>query len=106
MPLVKVSARPSTGISRRCMALPLQPENLFSIAEVREQRRRRSLVEYRAALQREDAVGERQHEIEIVLDDHDRHVPAELVEHLEQFERHRRREALERLVKQQEAYIA
>ena len=61
---------------------------------------------HRAALQREDAVGQRQHQVEIVLDDHDRGVPAQQVEHLEQFEHHGRRQALERLVQQQQLDIA
>ena len=63
-------------------------------------------MEDRAALEREHAIGEREHQVEIVLDDHDRDVPAQAVEHRKQFLHHGRRETLERLVEQQEAHIA
>lgn len=55
------------------------------------------MVEDGAALEHEDAVGERQHEVEIVLDDDDGGVAAQPVEHAEQLEHHRGREALEGL---------
>src|ERR1700710_2739330 len=74
-----------------------QPQNLLAILKIGQQRRRGSLVKNRAALQREDAVGQRQHQVEIVLHDHDGGVPAQRVEYPEQFEDHGRREALERL---------
>jgi hypothetical protein len=63
-------------------------------------------MEHRAAFQREDAVGERQHEIEVVLDDRDGDVLLEPVEHLEQFEDHGRRQSLEGFVEQQELDVA
>jgi mannose-6-phosphate isomerase-like protein (cupin superfamily) len=62
-------------------------------------------VKHRAAFQREDAVGERQYQIEIVLDDHDGDVLAQGVEHAEKFEDHGRREALEGFVKQQQPWL-
>src|SRR4051794_12285346 len=64
----------------------LEPENLLAVVEIRQQRRRRPIMEHRAALQREDAVGQRQHEVEIVLDDQDRDVLPQPVEHAEQLE--------------------
>ena len=43
-------------------------------------------MEYCAAFEREDAVGERQHQVQIVLDDQDGSLPAQPVEDLEQVE--------------------
>jgi hypothetical protein len=63
-------------------------------------------MEHRAALQRKDAVGKRQHQIEIVLDNDDAHVPAQPVEYTKEFQGHRRREPFERLVQQQQLDIA
>ena len=58
-------------------------------------------MEHGAALQREHAVSQRQHQIEIMLDDHDRDVLPKPIEYLEQFEDHGRRQPLERFVQQQ-----
>ncbi len=51
-------------------------------------------------------IGERQHQIQVVLDNDDRELVAQLVERFEQFLHHRGREALERLVQQQHAHVA
>ena len=48
-----------------------QPQYLLSIVEVGQQRLGRSVMEHGAALESEDAVGQRQHQVEIVLDDDD-----------------------------------
>ena len=88
--------------SRRDLARPQDPLAIF---EVGQERRRRSLVEYRAALQCEHAIGQRQHEVEIVLHDNNRGVAAQPVEHLEQLEDDRRRKAFERFVQQRRLYV-
>src|SRR6516165_10831771 len=51
---------------------PLEPEDLLAVGQVLEQRLRRALVKHRAALEREHPVGEREHQIEVVLNDQDR----------------------------------
>jgi hypothetical protein len=63
-------------------------------------------MEHGAALQREHTIGQRQHEIEIVLDDHDAHMAAQAIEHAEQLQRHRRRQPFEGLIEQQQPHIA
>ena len=69
-------------LSRGCFAPSRsQPENALAVVQVVEQCVRRAFVEDRAALQREHAVGERQNQIEVVLDDQDRNVLAQLVEY-------------------------
>src|SRR5262245_32668860 len=76
----------------------LEPEDFLAIGEVGKQHRRRPFVEHGAVLQREDAVGQRQHEVEIVLNDKDRDVLAQPVEYAEQLENDGGRQALEGFV--------
>src|SRR5262249_35377637 len=83
-----------------------QPKDLLAIAEIGEQWLGWSLVQHAAALEDEDTVGQCQHQIEIVLNDHDRQILAQPVERLEQLEDDRWRQALERLVEQQEPHVA
>src|SRR5205814_3732926 len=61
-----------------------QPQYLFTVFEIGQQRCRWPLMKHRAALQREHTVGQCQHQVEIMLDDHDRHLLPKLLEHLEQ----------------------
>ena len=63
-------------------------------------------VRDRAALERHGAVGQRQRQVEVMVDDQDRDLVAQLVESLEQLFDDRRREALEGLVEQQHAGVA
>jgi hypothetical protein len=76
------------------ITLVLKPEDLLAIAQILEQRLRRTLVKDRAALEREHAVGGREHEIEVVLDDQDRQVGAQCIECLEELEHDRGRKPL------------
>ena len=57
-------------------------------------------MKYRAMLKRKHPVGERQHEIEVVLDDHDRGLPAQPVEYREQFLHDRGCKAFEGFIQQ------
>ena len=59
-----------------------------------------------AALERDGAVRQRERQVEVVVDDDDRDLVAQLVEGLEQFLDHRRRQALEGLVEQQHLRVA
>src|SRR5271166_5607033 len=83
-----------------------EPQNPLAIVEIGQQRPRGALMEHRAAFECENAVGEGEYEVEIVLDDHDGEVPAEFIEYLEQLECDRGREPLEGFVEQQQSDIA
>ena len=63
-------------------------------------------MDHAAALERDGAVGQRQRQVEVVVDDDDRDLVAQLVEALEQLLDDRRREALEGLVEQEHAHVA
>ena len=60
----------------------------------------------RPTLKGKDPVCQRQHQIEIVFDDDDRQLRTQSVEHLEQLDHDRGREAFKRLVKQQQVDVA
>src|SRR2546423_7429381 len=82
------------------------PEDLPAQVEIFTQRGRGSLMHDRAALEHIRAIGQGQHEIEIMLDDDHRDLPAQAVEGLEQFLDDRGCETLERLVEQQHPDVA
>ena len=89
---------------------------LVPCPHIQSTRRRRSrssrsaeaapLMHDAAALQHVGAVGQRQHEIEIMLDDDHGDFAAQLVERLEQLLDDRRRKPFERLVEQEHAHVA
>ena len=58
-----------------------------------------------APFQHVSAIGEREHQVEIMLDDDERHFAAQFIEGLEQFFDHGRRQTLERLVEQQHGVL-
>src|SRR3546814_6739191 len=64
-----------------------QPENLLAVVEVVQEGRGGPLMEHCAMLQREDAVRECQHQVQVVLDDEDRQPAAQAVEHGEELDR-------------------
>src|SRR5258708_6796975 len=74
--------------------------------EIRRRRLGRTGVTHAPGVGQVGAVGEREHQVEVVLDDEDRDLAAQLIERLEHFLHHRRREPLERLVEEQQAHVA
>jgi hypothetical protein len=54
----------------------LQPQHLLAVVEISEERLCRALVGDLAAIQHVGAIGEREDQIEVVLDDQDRHLAA------------------------------
>ena len=66
----------------------------------------RPLMDHPAALQRHRGIGQRQRQIEMVIDDDDGDFLAQPVEGLEQLLDHGRRQALEGLVEQQHPHVA
>src|SRR5258708_28089134 len=73
------------------------PEDGLAEVEVREQRLIGSRVADASAIENVSVIGERQDEVEVVLDDEDRDLVSQLVERLEDFFYHRGCESLERL---------
>jgi len=63
---------------------------------------RRALVGDAAAVQHADPIGQRQDENEVVLDDQDGHLSAQAVEGAEDRLAHRRGQALEGLIQEQD----
>src|SRR3954462_776111 len=85
---------------------PSQPQHLAPQSEVVAKVPRRPAVDHAAALERDGAVGKRQRQIEVMVDDDDRDLVAELIEALEELLDDGRREALERLVEEEHAHVA
>ena len=83
----------------------LHPEHLTAQLAICAERRRGPLVGDPAAVEDVDAVGQGQHEVEIVLHDEDRHVPAQPVDGDEDRLADRRGQPFERLVQQQEPEV-
>ena len=63
-------------------------------------------MNHHAALQREHAVGQCQHQIEIVFDDDNRNVLTQSVKHVEQFKHDSRRQSFERFVQKEKFGVA
>src|SRR3972149_6023886 len=80
----------------------LHPEHLTAQLAICAERRRGPLVGDPAAVEDVDAVGQGQHEVEIVLHDEDRHLPAQPVDGDEDRLADRRGQPFKRLVQQQE----
>ena len=74
--------------------------------EIGQQRLGRALVGDLAAVEHVGAIGERQDQIEVVLDDQDRHLAAQRIEGPEDLLGHGGGEPLERLVEQEEPDVA
>src|ERR1700694_3945908 len=74
------------------------PEHGLAKVEVREQGLGGSRVADASAIENVSVIGERQDEVEVVLDDEDRDLVSQLVERLEDFFYHRGCESLERLL--------
>src|SRR3954464_9554669 len=83
-----------------------QPEHLAAQIEVVAQGLGRPLMNHPAPLQRHRGVGQRQRQIEIVVDNDDGDFLAQPVEGFEQLLDHCGRQALERLVEQQHPHVA
>src|ERR687885_1854060 len=88
------------------MYLPLHPEHAAAELEIAGERLGRPLVHDAPAFEHIGAVGEREHEIEMMLDDDDRDLAPQPVESLEQLLGHGRRQALEGLVEQEQPRVA
>ena len=63
-------------------------------------------MNYRAALQRKDAVGQRQHQIEIMFDDDNRNMSTRCIEHAEQLQHDSWRQTFKRLVQQEKLDVS
>src|SRR5262245_37966275 len=84
VPYQKVSLGLPRNIGRKSLTLLMkysawserrsQPQNFLSIGEVLQQGLCEPLMNNRTALKREDAVGQRQNQIEIVFNDNDRNM--------------------------------
>ena len=81
------------------------PEDGLAEVEVREQRLGGSRVADASAIENVSVIGERQDEVEVVLDDEDRDLVSQLVERLEDFFYYRGCESLERLVEEQQPNV-
>src|ERR1700687_1540943 len=103
-PAVTNTRKPSAEV---CTLAPfLDPEYLFTEFEIREQRGGRSHVRYMAAVEDVGAVRERQHQVQVVLDDEDRNHAAQLIERFEHVLDHGRGKPLEGLIEHQELHVA
>src|SRR4051812_5192108 len=98
--------RPDPMMATRGMATPSHPEFLPAQLEIVAQQFRCTGPRHRTALQDHGAVGEREREIEVVIDDHHPDLVAQAVERLEQLLGDRGRQALERLIEQQQPHVA
>ena len=102
-------AADQAGADDRCMIVRFHASHIHSTrrrsCEIVAQRRRRAVMDDAAALEHVRLVRQREDQVEIVLDDHDRQLLPQPVERLEQLLDHRRRQALERLVEQQHAHV-
>src|ERR1043166_3004523 len=98
--------RPDPMMATRGMAPPSHPQFLSSQIEIVAQQLRLPGPAHRAAFEDHGAVRERKRKIEMMIDDHDGDLVAQPVERLEQFLGDRGRQPLERLVQQQQPYVA
>src|SRR6266404_4048447 len=65
--------------------ITLKPQDLFAEVEIGKQRARRSFVRHVPAVEDVGAVCERQHQVQMVLDDQNRDFLPELLDRLEDF---------------------
>src|ERR1700694_97705 len=96
-PAVTKTLLPSTRSEGTVIVSPTlsDPEHRFAECEIGEERLRGARVACVPAVEHVGAVGQRQYEVQVVLDDEDRDLAAQLVERLEHFLHHRGGEALE-----------
>src|SRR5215468_2143160 len=73
---------------------PSKPQHLAAQVQILRQRPRRSDVRHLPALERHGAIRQSEREIEVVIDDQDRDLFAQLVEGFKQLLDHGRRQAL------------
>src|SRR3989441_8027451 len=109
--IIRRPSASSSAMSLRTLAeaLPgarLDPEHLTAQLAVGAQGGRRALVGDAAAVQHADPIGQRQDEVEVVLDDQDGHLPAQAVEGAEDRLAHRGGQALEGLIQEQDLEVA
>ena len=71
----KPDRRRAGGVTFGSRRSPIATRSACDSRDRSERRSRRTLMKHRATLQRKDTVGQRQYQIEIVLDDHDRGMP-------------------------------
>jgi hypothetical protein len=95
-----------TGRSAARQRSPSKPEDLLAVGQIVQPGLGRPGVEDGTPFEREDTVGQGQHQVEVVLDDHHRDLAAQLVEHREQLLHHGRRTALDGFIEQQQPDIA
>src|SRR6266436_2248299 len=98
---------PTMATRRFCSFISIsQPQHLAAQIEIVPQCPGRPLVDHPAALQRHRGVGQRQRQVEIVIDDDDGDFLAQAIEGFEQLFDHGRRQTLERLIEQQYPDVA
>src|SRR5437868_14660365 len=75
-------AFPTHSLRRKPGRAASQPQYLVAVFEIGQQRCRGPLVKHRAARHREHPMAHRHHQVDIMLDEHDRDMPPALVAHL------------------------
>src|SRR5207244_5015527 len=84
----------------------LDPKHLFAEFEILQQRLRRAGVRDVTSIKNVGEIGEREHEVEIMLDDEDGDLAPQLVERLEDLLDDGRGESLEGLVEEEQLHVA
>src|SRR5256885_12448074 len=97
--------RPDPMMATRGMVSPSHPQFLPAQLEIVTQQLRCAGPRHAAALQDHGTIGEREREIEVMIDDHHRDLVAQPIERLEQLFGDGGRQALERLLEQPQPHV-